>query len=135
MLSAITATDSRFVDISFQDSKVIGFDWTSGRQVQNLSFRNCQINYSNFKLMHLPKLIMVNCEAKEVEFAGAQLENCDFSGSNFENAIFSNTNLYQSNFQGAKNYFIDLKTNNIKGAHFSLPEVISLLDSLNIKIS
>lgn len=64
----------------------------------------------------------------------ADFSERDFRNTDFEKSIFSKTNLYKVNFKGAKNYYIDIKNNNIKKAKFSLPEALSLLDTLDIEI-
>ncbi|MCR4326051.1 MAG: pentapeptide repeat-containing protein [Candidatus Roizmanbacteria bacterium] len=134
MLSAVLPTNCHFIDVSFVDSKVIGIDWTKAQQVQNLSFKECQINYSNFRMLKLPKTKMVDCEAKEVDFVETNLSNSELTNTDFERSIFSKTNLTKANLVGAKNYLIDARSNTIKKARFALPEALSLLDSLDIII-
>ncbi|MBU0570367.1 pentapeptide repeat-containing protein [Patescibacteria group bacterium] len=60
--------------------------------------------------------------------------NVSFTNTDFEKSVFSKTNLAKANFNGAKNYYIDVRQNNIKKAHFSLPEALSLLNSLDVII-
>lgn len=134
MISAINPTDSRFVEVAFLNSKVIGLDWTKAQHIQEVSFDSCQINYSNFRLLKLPKLKAVSCEAKEVDFSETDLSEGVFTDTDFERSIFSKTNLTKANFKGAKNYFIDARYNTIKKARFSLPEALTLLSSLDVVI-
>lgn len=135
VLSAVVLDQCRFVDTNFVDSKVIGIDWTKAKELLNLSFTKCQLNYSNFKLLKLPKIKMVDCQAKEVEFIETDLRESDLSGTDFEGSIFSKTNLAKANLVKAKNYFINPRNNNIKKAKFSLPEAMSLLDCLDIDLA
>lgn len=134
VLSAIIPIDSRFIEVDFQKSKIIGFDWTKTQQIKDLNFDHCQINYSNFRLLKLPKIKMIDCEAKEVDFTEADLREGVFTNTDFERSVFSKTNLAKANFKGAKNYFIDARYNVIKKAQFSLPEALSLLNSLDVVI-
>jgi fluoroquinolone resistance protein len=134
ILSAITPFDSRFDDITFTKSRVIGFDWTKAQRIQGLVFDRCQINYSNFKLLKIPKIKMLNCEAKEVDFIETDLSNGDFKNTDFEKSRFFKADLSGADFKGAKNYFIDVKNNTLKKTRFSLPEALVLLDSLDIII-
>ena len=134
ILSAVDPVDCRFMEASFVKCKAIGIDWTRTAQVQDLSFDECQINYSVFKLLKIPGLKLVNCEAKEVEFAETDLARGDFRNTDFERSIFFKTNLTEADFTGARNYSIDVKLNTIKKARFSYPEVLSLLHSLDIII-
>ena len=77
---------------------------------------------------------MVNCEAKEVDFIETDLSKGDFHQTDFENSRFFKTNLSSANFKGSKNYSIDVKANILKKTRFSLPEVLLLLNSLDIII-
>jgi fluoroquinolone resistance protein len=132
ILSAGNPLNSTFINITFVKSRAIGFDWTKALKVEGLFFDGCQINYSNFKLLKLPKIKIINSEAIEVEFAESDLSSGDFKNTNFENSRFFKTNLSGADFRGAKNYFIDVKNNTLKKAYFSLPEAMVLLDSLDI---
>ena len=99
-----------------------------------MEFRECQLNYSNFKLIKMPGTKIVNCEAKEVDFIETDLSKGDLRQTDFENSRFFKTNLSSADLRGAKNYCIDIKSNLIKKARFSLPEVMLLLNSLDITI-
>jgi uncharacterized protein YjbI with pentapeptide repeats len=134
LLSAVVPLESRFSDVKFTGSKVIGLDWTKAFKVRDLEFVQSQINYSSFKFMALPKMKVIGCEAREADFTEADLSGADFSNTDLENSRFFKTNLSEANFKGARNYFIDTRTNNLKKARFSMPEVINLLNTLDIII-
>jgi fluoroquinolone resistance protein len=134
ILSAVVPMGDRLVETSFLNSKVIGVDWTKAQFLQDLGFESCQVNYSSFRMLKLPKIKMVHCEAKEVDFTEADLHEGDFTNTNFEKSIFFKTNLTKANFKGAKNYYIDARVNTISKAHFSLPEALALLDGLDVVI-
>jgi fluoroquinolone resistance protein len=134
ILSAVIPMDCRISDLKFLRCKVIGMDWTKTQKVEGLDFSECQLNYSNFKLVKLPKMRMVRCEAREVEFIEADLSEGDFKNTDFEKSRFFKTNLTGADFKDARNYSIDVKNNIIKKARFSLPEAMSLLDGLEIKL-
>ncbi len=131
-ISALNPLSSRFNDVRFENSKVIGLDWTKADQIQELSFNNCQINYSNFRMLKLPKIIITNCQAKELDFTETDLKESNLSGTDFEKTVFYKTNLTKADFRGSKNYYLDIHNNTLTKALFSLPEAISLLASLNI---
>jgi fluoroquinolone resistance protein len=134
ILSAISPVDCRFIEVEFQQSKVIGIDWTRAARAEDLVFIGCQINYSNFKMLKLPKIKITGCEAKEVDFIETDLTGGDFRNTDFASSRFFKTNLSEADFRGAKNYFIDTRNNILKKARFSLPEVLTLLSSLDIVI-
>ena len=60
----------------------------------------------------------------------ANLTDTDLLGTTFHQC-----NLTKSDFRNAKNYMIDLQTNNVKNAQFSLPEAMNLLQSFDIILS
>ncbi len=132
VLSAVTPLNSRLNDVHFIKCKVIGIDWTKADLVRDLDFQECQINYSNFKLLSLPKTKIVKCEAREADFTETDLSHGDFRNTDFEKSRFFRTNLACADFRGARNYSIDARFNTLKQTHFSLPEALSLLDSLDI---
>lgn len=134
IISAVVPFDSRFVEVSFSNSKVIGMDWTKAQHIREISFENCQVSYSNFRMLKLPKIRMVACEALEADFTETDLTGADFTNTNFERSVFLKTNLTKANFKGAKNYCIDARCNTVKGAQFSLPEALSLLSSFEVII-
>lgn len=134
LLSAVKPDDSRFADVSFLKSKVIGLDWTRAELVSDIRFVNSQISYSNFRLLKLPKIEIRDCQSKDVDYSGADLSESDLRGTDFEQSVFFKTTLTKANFSGATNYYIDARKSIIDKAKFSLPEAMSLLQSLNIEI-
>jgi uncharacterized protein YjbI with pentapeptide repeats len=132
VLSAVVPMDCRLNEVRFLKCKVIGIDWTKTQQVRDLDFAESQVNYSSFKLMSLPKTRLIKCEAKEVDFTEADLSQGDFRQTDFEGSRFFKTNLSFANFKGAKNYYIDARNNTLKQTRFSLPDALSLLNSLDI---
>ncbi len=132
LISATRLTNSRFRETIFKNCKVIGIDWTTTQSLQYLSFENCQINYSNFHALYLSELKILSCEAVEVDFSETNLTQAILTNTDFNQSIFSKTNLHKADLQGAKNYYIDPRQNTIKDATFSLPEALSLLETLDI---
>jgi len=134
VLSAIKPVNSYFSDVSFKDSKVMGFDWTKTRDVKSLIFDHCDISYSNFSHLKLPQLQLTDSVAKEVSFIEASLKEGKFTGTDFKKALFHKTDLTKADFRKAKNYLIDFRHNVLKKAKFSFPEAIDLLKCLNIVV-
>ncbi len=134
ILSAVMPLDCRFQETRFFRCKLMGMDWTRSAELSEPDFQECQLNFSNFKLLKIPGIKMVNCEAKEVDFIETDLSKGDFHQTDFENSRFFKTNLSSANFKGSKNYSIDVKANILKKTRFSLPEALLLLNSLDIII-
>ena len=126
--------NSEFREVKFVSCKAIGADWTKAEKIKELSFSDCLISYSNFRLLKLPKISMIKCEAKDVDFIEADLSGGDFRNTDFENSVFFKTNLTDADFTEAVNYSIDVKNCVLTNARFSLPEALSLLYNLDIII-
>ena len=126
--------NSFITDVEFSKCKVIGCDWTKASQIHGLDFAGCQINYSNFAMLKLPKIKITGCEAREVDFSETDLSGGSFNGTDFERSVFFKTNLTKADLTGAVNYIIDPRNNTLKKTRFSLPEALSLLSCLDIII-
>lgn len=136
-LSLMQVTNSVFMDVQFKECQCIGINWTVADWsrlgvVEPLSFAECALSHSIFMGLPLKKIKLVKCVAENVDFADADLTETDCTHTNFLSARFNQTNLTKANFDNAVNYAIDVHQNTIKGARFSLPEAVSLLNSLGI---
>ena len=138
-LTAINVRNSKFSDVQFYDSKVLGIDWTKaywrGLDLgSSLYFTACLVNASSFYGLKQPGITFEDCRAHDVDFREATLSRAKFSGTDLTNSLFVNTNLTGADFNGATNYDIDVKKNTIKNAIFCRYEAVSLLTSLGIKL-
>lgn len=139
-ISAIKVFNSKFVDVVFKDSKVIGVDWTKAgglgsKLPLSLQFFNTIINYSSFYGLTLPHFVLTKSTAREVDFGSAKMSEANMQGTDFTESKFHNCYLYKADFQGATNYLIDPSANYVKKAKFSLPEAISLLRGFEVEIT
>ena len=138
-LTAINVRNSKFSDVQFYDSKVLGVDWTKAywRGLDlgaSLYFKECLVNASSFYGLKQPGITFEDCRAHDVDFREATLSRAKFSGTDLTNSLFVNTNLTGADFNGATHYDIDVKKNTIKNAIFCRYEAVSLLTSLGIKL-
>jgi fluoroquinolone resistance protein len=131
-LSNIIPMNSEFREVKFTSCKAIGIDWTRAGKLKELSFTECLVNYSNFRLLKLQKTVIRKCEVKDVDFIETDLKDSNLTGSNFENSVFFKTDLSGVNLTRATNYTIDVNNNTLKKTRFSLPEALSLLNNLDI---
>jgi len=134
VFSAIDPIGSRLLRPEFFQCKVIGVDWSKASKLENMSFNECQIDYSNFSSLQLPRTKMLKCSAREVRFNETNLSDGVFKSTDFQGSTFFKADLSMSDFRQAKNYSIDVKNNLVKNARFSLPEALSLLYGLDIVI-
>jgi fluoroquinolone resistance protein len=127
--------DSHFRDSIFISSKLIGIDWAEISRTFSIDFRDCVINLSNFSAMNLKKRKILNCIAHEVSFAETNMTECDCTMTDFAGSIFSKTNLTKANFSNARNYAIDVRNNTVTKLKLSLPEALTLFETLGIIIT
>jgi len=141
-LSLVHLKDCSFSETRFEDSQVIGVDWTETTWAnakfslaKPVDFQNCVINFSTFMGMNLKQINILKCVAREVSFEDANLSGANCSFTDFTSSRFLHTNLTGADFTGAKNYTIAAHFNTLKKTKFSLPEAMSLLYSLDIVLS
>jgi|SRR3989338_8309620 len=134
VLSADLPTNSRFIDVSFKNSKIIGIDWTKAKELRNLIFKKSSVDYCNFRFLEIKGIKIEESTAVEADFTEAKMQSSTLTGTDFEKAIFFKTDLTKSDFRNSKNYNIDPLTNKLKEARFSYPEAINLLIHLDIKV-
>jgi fluoroquinolone resistance protein len=136
-LSLVQVPNSAFSATRFEDSKVIGVnwtraDWSATRLHRPLGFFECAISHSTFIGLSLRQIQIRDCVAVDVDFRESDLSQADLTGTDLSESLFSNTNLTEADLRRAHNYHIDPKQNTLEQAKFSLPEAISLLYSLGV---
>jgi uncharacterized protein YjbI with pentapeptide repeats len=85
--------------------------------------------------LNLKGIQIAYCTAHDVDFEDANLTQADCTYTDFADSRFSRTNLTEANFEHATHYAISALHNTLKKTRFSLPEAISLLNSLDIILS
>lgn len=137
-LSVADVKTSSFMDVSFEESKVIGINWQETSFATSLTttlrFHKSVVNYSIFGKANWKGLQMIECEAHDVDFSESNLDHANFSGTDLKDATFSHTDLHGADFRKAYNYLINPTTNTIKKALFSLPNAVGLLQPFSITI-
>lgn len=133
-ISLIKFKSTTFNTVSINSSKAIGISWRECSNPVYVSFKDSQISYSSFYGKKLKKMQAINCVALETDFTACDLQQANFERTDLAGAYFSDTDLTQANFAGARNYQINPNTNRIKGAKFSLPDALSLLNYLDVQI-
>jgi fluoroquinolone resistance protein len=138
-LSLLNTINSKFLEVEFQECKMLGIDWNKAywRGLvlgSSLQFKKCLINSSSFYGLDQTGIIIEACQAHDVDFREANFSRANFSGTDLANSLFANTNLTEANFNLATNYDINININIIKGAKFCRYEAVRLLESLGIDL-
>jgi fluoroquinolone resistance protein len=136
-LGVAKVRNSKVQDTTFTHCKMIGIDWTKLRPLAPhvalaATFDNCTLSYSSFYGMEAPRLVILACVAHEVDFGDADLHDASLARTDLMGSTFLHTNLGGADLRGASNYAIDARHNTLAKARFSLPEAVSLLQSLDI---
>jgi fluoroquinolone resistance protein len=136
-LSLVQVPESRFSSSRFENTKVIGVNWTEADWATTglgdpMGFLKCAISHSTFIALRLKGIQIRDCVAVDVDFREADLAQADFGGTDLSKSMFGKTDLSEADLSRARNYSIDPGRNVLKGAKFSLPEAMSLLHSMDI---
>ncbi len=139
-LSLVQVVQSTFSSTRFEDSTVIGVDWTQadwspGGLGDPVSFHNCAISHSTFIGLRLRGIQIRDSVARDVDFREADLSHGDFRGTDLADSIFIHTDLTEADLSRARNYHMDPGRNVLTQARFSLPEAMSLLYGMDIVLT
>jgi uncharacterized protein YjbI with pentapeptide repeats len=138
-LSVVKLEYSKFSEVTFHESKLIGINWTRvswPRLVFSspIKFYKCLLNDSSFFGLELQEIVIEECKAYHVDFREGDFSRANFTYTDLSGCLFGNSNLSAADFSEATNYDIDIYQNVIKGARFSRFEAVRLLDSLEIEL-
>ena len=136
-LSLIKPDGTKFVDVSFNKSKLIGVNWTLIKALSapsKFNFYECKIDSSSFQGLNLQGIKFIDCSAHDVDFYETDLSKSEFRSTDLLKSRFVNTNLNCAELSKANNYSIDPSLNKLKKTIFSYPEVTNLLNYLDIII-
>lgn len=131
-LSLVKFKACEFIDVRFNESKLLGINWTEAGSPLRIELRKCKINHSTFYGLNLRLIVIEDCIANEVDFTETVLYKANCSMTDFKDSKFSNTDLSYADFSKAKNYDINPNFNKIHKAIFSIPEVLTLLQGYDI---
>ena len=133
-LSNMIVTASTWRDVIFEDSKLLGVNWTTATILKHPIWRRCALNFCNFSGLDLRKACLDCCVAREAEFGHTNLAGADLRGTDLAGSRFLQTNLTKADLRQAISYAIRPGDNLLKGARFSLPEATALLYGLDIAL-
>ncbi|NAW91028.1 MULTISPECIES: pentapeptide repeat-containing protein [unclassified Vibrio] len=138
-LSLVDFTNSKLFELKFQDSKLVGVDWTKAtwpvyHSDFELSFKRCILNDSSFFGLTLNELVLDECKLHDVDFREGNFAGSIMIYSDFSHSLFMRTNLQGVDFSESTAYSIDVLENNVKKAKFSRYEALILLESLGIEL-
>lgn len=94
----------------------------------------CVFRYGTFLRHNFRRM-----DLSDSSFAGCTFAECDFSEANLRKCVlrdcdFTRCDLSKADFRDAEGYRVDAVSCKVKGARFSLPEAVTLLYSLGVRI-
>lgn len=121
----------------FEDSTLIGIAFHQLANAQGVppifdALYDCHLKYCSFADMKLAKTDFANTTFQECLFEACDLTAGSFADCELGGTQFTSCDLRKADFRDAFGYAIDLASNRLKGAKFSFPEAVHLLDSLGI---
>lgn len=137
-ITNVKAEDTTMMECGFIHCSLIGISWSTlfgGGYIMPINrLEDCQLKYNNFVEMNFAKFDFSNNTMIECMFADCNLSASKFLKCDLSRTEFFKCNLNKADFREAAGYAIDLSTNQLKGARFSFPEVVNLLNGLGIII-
>lgn len=129
----------RMQNASFRASACIGIDWSEVRRTGRLfplfkEICGCTLKFNNFFKMKIPKMAVADSSLLDCAFMECDLSGSVFRNVDFQDTTFQDCDLSKADFREARSYRINTASNRVGKARFSLPEVVGLLDSLDVII-
>lgn len=128
-----------FRDCEFEKCNLIGINWkeiTKERSYSNpfSKLKDCYLKYSSFIKMDIKKFDFSSNVIHDSIFDECCLKLSKFNSCDLTQTRFNLCDLRDTDFKESRGYIIDINNCNIKGGKFSFPDVMNLLDCLDIKI-
>lgn len=129
---------STMMDCTFVRCSLVGVNWSTllggGYLIPIAALDDCQLKYNHFVEINFAKFDFSGNTIAASLFADCNLAESKFLECKLERTEFFRCNLGKADFRNATGYVADLATNTLKGARFSFPEVVNLLQGTGIVI-
>ena len=123
-------------DVTFRESKLVGFDFAS---CNALGFRvhmeDCIADAVNGEGTDFRNVTWKGGRAHGADFAGANLEGLAFDGVDLTGALFGQTKLAGADFRTATGWRIRPDENRIRGAKFRRDDLSGLVEGWDLDLS
>ena len=123
-------------DVTFRESKLVGFDFAS---CNALGFRvhmeDCIADAVNGEATDFRNVTWKGGRAHGADFTGANLEGLAFDGVDLTGALFGQTKLAGADFRTATGWRIRPDENRIRGAKFRRDDLSGLVEGWDLDLS
>lgn len=134
VFSFTTMKDAWMLNSAFRSMAWGGLQGKSGVFQPFGKIKNCAFRYNDFSGMALNGFDWTGAELQQCTFDDTRLAGASFYGVRLGGTRFTRCDLQKADLRTAEEYAIDLETNKLKGARFSFPDVVRLLDGTGIVI-
>jgi len=134
-ISNATVEGARFCDCTITGSKLMGIRFDQTNQLLfSITLADSTVRLCTFTGMNLEKMRISRCVMEDCDFCSASLRGAQFLDSSLGGTNFDGADLRGADMRTASTYSINPESTSVSGARFSCPEVLRLLDYLDISI-
>ena len=134
-LSMVKFGSTVLQNVDFSKCKILGVDFSKcSKSLFSVSFDECILDYAVFVKNNLKNTVIKNCRLQGASFIEVNLTAAAFVRCDLAKAVFERSNLEKTDFTTSWSYSINPETNKLKKTKFSMPEVVGLLNNLDIVI-
>lgn len=134
-VTQMITTDLKIHGLELEGCKAMGIEWGAPSLSPQLSFTDCNLQYSVFIGTPLRGARFLRCKATEVQFLDLDLTDADFSESDLSGSTFSGTTLSGADFRTAQGAFLDPAKNRVKGVRIGEASAALLAASFGMKVA
>lgn len=123
----------------FYSCNLIGINWDdftnadrSGLVTPIDKIEKCVFKFNTFAGLGFVKFNFAGSQILESNFLSCNLKEAKFNSCNLTGTAFTECDCSKADFRNSYGWNIPLTTNAVKGAKFSFPEVVNLLNGLGI---
>ncbi len=138
-ITDLKTTMSRAKFTGLQGCTLNNIDWMSLQGDGSFAdpiekLQGCRLKYNTFTEMNFTKFNFAGNEIQRSMFAKCNLVSADFEKCDLLDTEFYQCDMRKANFKEAGGYKVDIFGCKLQDAKFSLPEAVSLLGDLRIKL-
>lgn len=121
-------------EVRFENSKLIGIDWSDVSSNPELSFMECGLSYCSFVGLSLRKTPFLKCVARESNFYDLDLTDSAFTGTDLSGSNFRGCMLIRTDFSETTGAFLDPSVNKLKDTRVPIETAVGLARNLGMLV-
>ena len=134
-LSMVQWAKSQLQSVLFEDSKLMGVDFTScSTLLFSVSFTRCDLSMSKFAHLDISHTIFKACQLYGSDFYRTNAHHCTFDTCQLKDSLFESTNLSYADLSSSHGLLIDPKKNDLNRTKVSVEQALQFAQAFNIDI-